>query len=65
MTLTAIIIEDLMDAMELLKRDIESGHPELTIVDTAQSVVEAAKALRKQEPRHLVFRYYVGRWHWF
>lgn len=48
--LTAIIIEDLLDAMQLLKSDIETRHPDIKIIDTAQSVVEAAKSLRKHQP---------------
>ncbi|MEE9361993.1 MAG: LytTR family DNA-binding domain-containing protein [Cellulophaga sp.] len=48
--LTAIIVEDMMDALELLKSDITSNHPEIEVVATAQSVVEAAKLLRKITP---------------
>ncbi|WP_044401097.1 LytTR family DNA-binding domain-containing protein [Lacinutrix sp. Hel_I_90] len=60
MTLTAIIIEDLLDAMQLLKRDIEVRHPEIKIIDTAQSVVEAAKSLRKQQPDILFLDIMLG-----
>jgi len=48
--LTAIIIEDLPDAMQLLKSNLEAHHPEIKVIDTAQSVVEAAKVLRKKQP---------------
>jgi len=47
--LTAIIVEDMFDALQLLKSDLETRHPELKIIGTAQSVVEAAKILRKKE----------------
>jgi two-component system LytT family response regulator len=60
MTLTAIIIEDLLDAMQLLKSDIEVRHPEIKIIDTAQSVVEAAKSLRKQQPDILFLDIMLG-----
>ncbi len=58
--LTAIIVEDLVDAMQLLKSDIEKHHPELKIIDTAKSVVEAAKALRNKEPDILFLDIMLG-----
>jgi len=57
---TAIIVEDLNDALELLKNDLETHHPDLKIMATAQSVVEAAKALRKQEPDILFLDIMLG-----
>lgn len=58
--LTAIIVEDLADAMQLLKSDIEKHHPEINIIDTAKSVVEAAKALRNKEPDILFLDIMLG-----
>lgn len=58
--LTAIIVEDMKDAMELLKSDIESNHPDIKISDTAQSVVEAAKVLRKNQPDILFLDIMLG-----
>lgn len=58
--LTAIIVEDLLDAMELLKSDLNSRHPEIKIIDTAPSVVEAAKALRKEQPDILFLDIMLG-----
>lgn len=58
--LTAIIVEDLMDAMQLLKRDIEKNHPGIKIIGTAKSVVEAAKELRKNEPDILFLDIMLG-----
>ena len=58
--LTAIIVEDMPDAMNLLKSDIEAHHPEIKIIDTAQSVVEAAKLLRKNEPDILFLDIMLG-----
>ncbi|TMM56629.1 response regulator transcription factor [Maribacter algarum] len=47
--LTAIIVEDMPDALALLRKDIETQHPEIEIIATARSVVEAAKVLRKNQ----------------
>ncbi len=58
--LTAIIVEDLMDAMQLLKSDIQNHHPEIKIIGTAKSVVEAAKALRDNEPDILFLDIMLG-----
>lgn len=58
--LTAIIVEDMPDALQLLKRDIEANHPEIKISDTAQSVVEAAKLLRKNQPDILFLDIMLG-----
>ena len=58
--LTAIIVEDLADAMQLLKSDIEKHHPEINITDTAKSVVEAAKVLRNKEPDILFLDIMLG-----
>ena len=57
---TAIIVEDLLDAMHLLKADIETHHPEIEIIATAQSVVEAAKLLRKNQPDILFLDIMLG-----
>ncbi|WP_299898447.1 LytTR family DNA-binding domain-containing protein [uncultured Aquimarina sp.] len=58
--LTAIIVEDMPDALQLLKSDLETNHPEIKITDTARSVVEAAKALRTQEPDILFLDIMLG-----
>ncbi len=58
--LTAIIVEDLLDAMQLLKNDLESQHPDIKVINTAQSVVEAAKALRQQQPDILFLDIMLG-----
>lgn len=44
--LSAIIIEDMPDALALLKNEIEENHNDIKVVATASSVVEAAKLLR-------------------
>jgi two-component system LytT family response regulator len=58
--LTAIIIEDMSDALALLKKDVETRHPEIDIIATAQSVVEAAKVLRKNQPDILFLDIMLG-----
>ncbi|WCO01747.1 LytR/AlgR family response regulator transcription factor [Psychroserpens ponticola] len=58
--LTAIIVEDLLDAMLLLKSDIEKHHPEIKIINTAKSVVEAAKVLRTTDPDILFLDIMLG-----
>ncbi|MEO1011632.1 MAG: LytTR family DNA-binding domain-containing protein [Bacteroidota bacterium] len=57
---TAIIVEDMPEALALLKKDIETHHPEITVIDTAHSVVEAAKALRKNQPDILFLDVMLG-----
>ncbi len=58
--LTAIIVEDMPDALQLLKSDLEANHTDIQVIDTAQSVVEAAKALRKQQPDILFLDIMLG-----
>jgi two-component system LytT family response regulator len=58
--LTAIIIEDMADALQLLQSDLENHHPEIKVIDTAQSVVEAAKLLRKTQPDILFLDIMLG-----
>lgn len=58
--LTAIIIEDMADALQLLRSDLESHHPEIKVIDTARSVVEAAKILRKTQPDILFLDIMLG-----
>ena len=58
--LTAIIVEDMKDAMQLLKSDIEIHHTDIKIINTAQSVVEASKVLRKEQPDILFLDIMLG-----
>jgi two-component system LytT family response regulator len=48
--LSAVIIEDMPEAVEILKRDLSYYCPELTIIGTAGSVVEGAKLLKQKTP---------------
>ncbi len=58
--LTAIIVEDMPDALQLLKSDLKANHPDIKVIDTAQSVVEAAKSLRSTEPDILFLDIMLG-----
>lgn len=58
--LTAIIVEDMPDALQLLKNDLKTNHPEIKVIDTAQSVVEAAKSLRNTQPDILFLDIMLG-----
>jgi len=57
---TAIIIEDMPEALALLRRDIEDNHPDIEVIHCAQSVVEAAKLLRHTEPDILFLDIMLG-----
>ncbi|WP_103071555.1 LytR/AlgR family response regulator transcription factor [Aquimarina sediminis] len=58
--LTAIIVEDMSDALHLLKNDLKVNHPEIEVIDTAQSVVEAAKSLSNTQPDILFLDIMLG-----
>lgn len=60
MIVTAVIVEDMKDAMALLKSDIERCHPNIEIINTARSVVDAAKVLRKVQPDILFLDIMLG-----
>lgn len=57
---TAILIDDMPSALQMLQDDIIRWHPEIDIVATGSSVVEAAKLLRKQEPDILFLDIMLG-----
>lgn len=58
--LTAIIVEDMPSALEMLHNDLIKFHSEIEIIDTAKSVVEASKILRKQQPDILFLDIMLG-----
>jgi len=58
--LTTIIVEDNPDALSLIKASLKENHPELKIIAQAESVVAAAKMLRKQEPDILFLDIMLG-----
>ncbi len=58
--LTAILVDDMPSALELLKSDIQSNSFDIEIIGTAKSVVEAAKLLRKTTPDILFLDIMLG-----
>lgn len=58
--LTAILVDDMPNALNMLKIDVSRLHPEINIIGTAQSVVEAAKLLRKEQPDILFLDIMLG-----
>lgn len=58
--LTAIIIEDMPDALGLLQNELKENHSDIDVIGTGQSVVEAAKILRKHTPDILFLDIMLG-----
>ncbi|MGG8495774.1 LytR/AlgR family response regulator transcription factor [Tenacibaculum sp. TC6] len=58
--LTAILVDDFSPALEMLQNDLTSKHPEIEIIGTAQSVVEASKLLRQHQPEILFLDIMLG-----
>jgi two-component system, LytTR family, response regulator len=57
---TAILVDDIPSALQLLENDIEQKHPSIKVIGKAKSVVEAAKLLRKGEPDILFLDIMLG-----
>ena len=60
MTFSAILVDDMPQAIEVLRNDLESLFPEINIVGTANSVVSAAKLLRIDQPDLLFLDIMLG-----
>ena len=58
--LTAIIIEDMPDALTLLEGALQKNHPDIEVIATASSVVAAAKLLRSKTPDILFLDIMLG-----
>lgn len=58
--LTAILIDDIPSALEMLYNDIEQHFPEIEIIGTAKSVVEGAKLLQTHKPDILFLDIMLG-----
>ncbi|MFK8058628.1 MAG: LytR/AlgR family response regulator transcription factor [Polaribacter sp.] len=58
--LTSFIVEDNSLALEMLVNDITTYHKEIEIIDTAKSVIEAAKLLQKKQPDILFLDIMLG-----
>ena len=57
---TAILVDDMPQALEMLSNDISKNHSNIQIIGTANSVVEAAKLLRKTQPDILFLDIMLG-----
>lgn len=58
--ITAVLVDDMPIALDLLSKSLEQGHKEIEIVGTAKNVVEAAKLLRKTSPDILFLDIMLG-----
>ncbi|ALU74356.1 LytR/AlgR family response regulator transcription factor [Tenacibaculum finnmarkense] len=58
--LTAIIVDDMPSALEMLQNDILTHHQEIEIIGTSKSVVEAAILLQKLQPDILFLDIMLG-----
>ncbi len=58
--ISAVLIDDMPKAIELLRNDLQERHPEIEIIGIAHSVVEGAKLLRKCSPDILFLDIMLG-----
>tara|TARA_B110000091_G_scaffold211796_1_gene257112 strand:- start:83 stop:832 length:750 start_codon:yes stop_codon:yes gene_type:complete len=58
--ITAILVDDMTNALEMLANDIAKNHTEIEIIGTAESVVSAAKLLQKKQPDILFLDIMLG-----
>jgi len=57
---TAVLVDDMPQALEMLQNDISNNHQMIKIIGTANSVVSAAKLLRKEQPDILFLDIMLG-----
>jgi len=57
---TAVLVDDMPQALEMLRNDISNKHSNIQIIGTATSVVEASKLLRVQQPDILFLDIMLG-----
>ena len=58
--LTCILVDDIPDILEMLEKDVNRLFPNIQILGKANSVIEAAKTLRKQDPDILFLDIMLG-----
>lgn len=58
--LTAILVDDMPQALQILQHDLAECCPDVQVIGTAGSVVEAAKQLRRQMPDLLFLDVMLG-----
>ena len=60
MILDTLIIDDLPHAIANLKAEIDDSHPEINVIDTADGVMDAAKKIKKYNPRLIFLDIHMG-----
>ena len=60
MKYTAVLVDDMSTALQLLQSDLEMNHQEIEVIGTANSVVAAAKLLRTKSPDILFLDVMLG-----
>ena len=60
MKYTAVLVDDMSTALQLLQSDLEMNHQEIGVIGTANSVVAAAKLLRTKSPDILFLDVMLG-----
>ena len=58
--LTAFVVDDIPEALEMLSNDIQKNHPEINIIGKATGVVDAAKKLQTKKPDILFLDIMLG-----
>ncbi|MEZ4917800.1 MAG: LytTR family DNA-binding domain-containing protein [Saprospiraceae bacterium] len=58
--LKAVIVEDMPQALQVLKADIETYCPDVEVIGTAGSIVQAAKLLQEKQPDILFLDILLG-----
>jgi two-component system LytT family response regulator len=59
-TYTAIVVDDIPEALQMLSNDIEKYHPEIKIIGKANSVISTAKLVQKGHPDILFLDIMLG-----
>lgn len=60
MNYTAVLVDDMPTALQLLQSDLEMNHQEIEVIGSANSVVAAAKLLRTKSPDILFLDVMLG-----
>lgn len=58
--MTAVLVDDMPQAIEVLKQDLENNFDDIEIVGTANSVISAAKLLKEKQPDLLFLDIMLG-----
>ena len=58
--ITAVIVDDMPQAVEVLQNDLEKNFEDIDVVGTANSVINAAKLIRRQQPDLLFLDIMLG-----